>query len=687
MRHFIYMLVMWSFLFLVLDKSSFADQCAVINEKVAKIVSGYLRQGMKIVEYCEPCPAKGTIQVETIQTINIFESKFHPGEWLVSINNSTRDIAYVFVDIGSGKFMNLGRFSGCGAVEVSTYLPLKSLPLQLDTQAPAPTIHPIDKKTPALVPAQNSDITLKETLIENPLDSLKYGYLDIQKVLEKSSAWAKSEQELQKIRQAYQIQIDKKEKEIADLDQKIRNTPNKNDSFIIFGSITITLQRKDLENLKSKAQKEIETKKEELAAATTQELLWKIKRLGKINNYGLILSKDGLRLFEKNMLKDENNNILYRNDNIAIDKFEAKIEDFDDITNATIAFINTGETISTAQATGSASGLNTREVKEGPIKVNISVEVERELFPVMAKLILDKNFDKSGFITWTIRNESDKPEKITVTSEIPEWTQPAIKTIDIGPYETKTIGQTPFGKELLRNHSLIPSTVILNAKSGDKIIFRETKNISIRAADDMIWSYKTPYDLTFLIAAWVTPKDPVVEQILTRAKEKLYKRSLSGYMEADITPQVRAIFNAVRDVGVSYVNSLVNFGQIGFTQRVRLPRESINQRAANCIDGAVLLASLFENIGLEPLIIFVPGHAFVGVRLATGSQQTLFIETTMVGRNPMDSIVTLENTFDAAVKAGNETYVKAYYATQNNPDELRIVDIKLAREKEIYPLW
>ena len=200
----------------------------------------------------------------------------------------------------------------------------------------------------------------------------------------------------------------------------------------------------------------------------------------------------------------------------------------------------------------------------------------------------------------------------------------------------------------------------------------------------MIWSLHTSWDTESLIAAWVTPNDEIVEQILSIAKERLFNRSLAGYRSSDLVAEIRAIFNAVRNSKVSYVDSHMSFGQVGFTQRVKLPRESIDRKSANCIDGAVLFASLFENIGLEPLIILIPGHAFVGVRLAPNSRETLFIETTMLGRNIMESILTLTKTFDAAVKKGNEVYTNAM---QNNPNEVRIIDIKNARAMGIYPLW
>ena len=347
--------------------------------------------------------------------------------------------------------------------------------------------------------------------------------------------------------------------------------------------------------------------------------------------------------------------------------------------------------------------------------VNVTVNVEKEFFPVIAKLLSEGDehseekiqyttglyydevskriiFPSSGsshlslphLVKWNIQNKNNDSIRVSITSEIPEWTQPVISTVYIGANENKKITQTPFGIQLLSNHSIIPSIILLKVKIGDKIIFEETRNLKIRPADDMVWSLHTPWDTESLIAAWVTPNDEIVEQILSIAKERLFNRSLAGYRSSNLISEIRAIFDVVRNSKVSYVDSHMSFGQVGFTQRVRLPRESIYKKSANCIDGAVLFASLFENIGLEPLIILIPGHAFVGVKLAPNANETLFIETTMVGRNIWESILTLTKTFDAAVNKGNEKYNNAI---RTNPSEVRIIDIKNARTMGIYPLW
>ncbi|TAK24310.1 MAG: hypothetical protein EPO40_24270 [Myxococcaceae bacterium] len=93
-----------------------------------------------------------------------------------------------------------------------------------------------------------------------------------------------------------------------------------------------------------------------------------------------------------------------------------------------------------------------------------------------------------------------------------------------------------------------------------------------------------------------------------------------------------AIFNELRSRGVIYRNISSSYFE-GY-QPISLPRDSVTMRAANCIDGALLFASILENIGFEPVLHLVPGHAYVGVNSApqsSGVGVTWFIETTMLG--------------------------------------------------------
>jgi hypothetical protein len=106
------------------------------------------------------------------------------------------------------------------------------------------------------------------------------------------------------------------------------------------------------------------------------------------------------------------------------------------------------------------------------------------------------------------------------------------------------------------------------------------------------------------------------------------------------------------------------------SERVRLPRVSLRDSSANCIDAAVLYASLFENLGMETEVIIVPGHAYVGVKVGQGSTRSLLIDAALTGRATFETAV-------ASAQAGMAKYPSS---------SVTRVEIAKARSAGIYPL-
>jgi len=163
------------------------------------------------------------------------------------------------------------------------------------------------------------------------------------------------------------------------------------------------------------------------------------------------------------------------------------------------------------------------------------------------------------------------------------------------------------------------------------------------------WRDMTPY-----LGAFVTPNVPVLMTFLRVVADQHLRKQLVGYQGSpeEVEPQIRAIFDALKaDADVTYVNSVIDFNpdQGSATQRVRLPRESLEDSLANCIDGTVLFASLVEGISLSPAIVVVPGHAFLAWetwRDQNGySNEWKYLETTMIG----------SSTFEEACASGERT--------------------------------
>ena len=148
-------------------------------------------------------------------------------------------------------------------------------------------------------------------------------------------------------------------------------------------------------------------------------------------------------------------------------------------------------------------------------------------------------------------------------------------------------------------------------------------------------------DLSAYYGAWVTPNAPEVMRMLRKAAEFHPEGHMVGYqIGADgVANQVEAIFEALKDEGIVYVNSLVSFGasEAEYMQRVRLPSESIARKSANCIDGTVLMASVLEAASLNPALVLIPRHAFLAWETGCGGGKWDYVETTMIGTDSFDA--------------------------------------------------
>jgi hypothetical protein len=136
---------------------------------------------------------------------------------------------------------------------------------------------------------------------------------------------------------------------------------------------------------------------------------------------------------------------------------------------------------------------------------------------------------------------------------------------------------------------------------------------------------------------------------------------------------LEAVYNVINDVyRIRYVNTPVSLARTDrtFVQRIRLPSETIQQQAGNCIETAALYASAIEAMDMNPLLVLVPGHAFVACETNKGSHQYVFIETTVLGEGL---------TFEDALVAGQENWAK--YQSQT-----MLIDVRHWRGKGILPM-
>jgi hypothetical protein len=185
-------------------------------------------------------------------------------------------------------------------------------------------------------------------------------------------------------------------------------------------------------------------------------------------------------------------------------------------------------------------------------------------------------------------------------------------------------------------------------------------------------------DFTAYYGAWVTPHAEAVQERIRRAAALHPGGMLPGYLRGgveNIREQVKALYQSLREWGLAYINSVADYGAPPgtVTQRARLPRESLAQKNANCVDGTVLFASLLEGVSLSPALLLLPGHALVGWESEEMAGDWQFVETTMIGSHE----------FDAACASGQKQYEQAndFY-----PETIKLHRVADLRARGIWPM-
>ena len=248
-------------------------------------------------------------------------------------------------------------------------------------------------------------------------------------------------------------------------------------------------------------------------------------------------------------------------------------------------------------------------------------------------------------VSCSVSNRSNRTRRVRVTSFIENYSARAVNTAELRFNETKDFLQLPmlFPARAKRVTELTRATLNLLVEDldTDKVEIHQTNPIWLLARTTAPLAVRDPAtgkwnDLTKYFGAFVTPNEPELMKFLS-APAKLRPDGLVGYQgnqNDGVDAQVEALFNALKqDAKIKYVNSVISFSPDEGTknQRVRLPRESLKNESANCIDGTVLFASLLEAISINPAIVVIPGHALVGWQVWDKVDKWDYLETTMIG--------------------------------------------------------
>ncbi|PWR17605.1 DUF3320 domain-containing protein [Zavarzinia compransoris] len=345
-----------------------------------------------------------------------------------------------------------------------------------------------------------------------------------------------------------------------------------------------------------------------------------------------------------------------------------------------------------SQSTDSPTSADTAETATGPQLVLTAMVVQRVNFASAQNGV--------GVLkTISLRNGGDTPiEGISVVLSCqPPVLRPREWRVDrIAPSTEVPLRDlaTPLDMALLYglNEAEI-GTLDLTVRQGNETILHEERRIELLARDE--WGGLPEMDE--ILAAFVSPNDPVVAGVLKEASRLLerggFSGSLDGYQSGDpgrVWMLAGAIWSAVTGMGLAYAVPPASFETVG--QKVRDPGRIAAEGLATCLDTALLMAGALEAAGLNAAVLFSQGHAWAGVwlvkrdfgrmvepdvialRKAVVAREFVPFETTLLTRRPAIG-------FDEAVDAG-----KAHLAEEREADFLKAIDISRARAARIRPL-
>jgi len=269
-------------------------------------------------------------------------------------------------------------------------------------------------------------------------------------------------------------------------------------------------------------------------------------------------------------------------------------------------------------------------------------------------------------------------------SNLIDWTV-AEKIPLIQPGQTVVVNCYPhFPDKIVEKMTGSKETVSITVKGANTRTQENNFSIPVKGRNDFMYTFingdeiRTSaeyFDNKPLLSCLVTPEDPIIKYFTQQIQEKVLKgeaasvnnkdqdgiRNLYGIYYATMASHV--VYSGTSGVPekISDVSSIV--------QTIRLPREVITGKTGLCIELSLLYASIMIDMGMDPVIYLIPGHAYPGFRM---NGHYYAIESTGVGGEGLGSIMTPAQAYEYGSKELDRDWPKL----ERGDDGYAVVDIR-----------
>ena len=328
-------------------------------------------------------------------------------------------------------------------------------------------------------------------------------------------------------------------------------------------------------------------------------------------------------------------------------------------------------------------------------ELDIIIAVQQEHIPsrIYEQLQSMNKYYEDVLINFDIFNLSHNKRRLRVEAEIDGYTSADKRVVFIHGLNSnrKARQQVSLCPRMKRGAliSLInPQRATLLAKVFDEntreLILDKTFPVTILPSDQMVWSLRSiknskTFNLSKFIASWIYPKDQEGQFDAVRTGAVKYHPNGQCYYDGtskSLLEHAKAVYEYLsRDVGMVYVHQPFNASRQFDAQRVVLPEQSLKNRAGNCADLTVLMASILEGFGIQSLIFITKDHVFIGWGNPKSIKTMVALEMTLVG----------QASFEEAMVAGQEN-IKKYYLMTGAQDIMPMNFMSMARDAWIISL-
>lgn len=199
------------------------------------------------------------------------------------------------------------------------------------------------------------------------------------------------------------------------------------------------------------------------------------------------------------------------------------------------------------------------------------------------------------------------------------------------------------------------------------------------------------HDYRWMFAAYVNEDHPKIDGILSEILSQGIVTKFEGSRtEKKVDSQMRAIWFYVLNRGMAYssITCTSNGSKKANSQYIRFFDDVYNNRQANCIDACVFFSSIMRKVGMYPIIIVEPCHAYLGYYTDKNKKKMALLETTITG---WVNLPELDNHYNETTGLLEDIYYQKIVKYLNDKDKkkyeeggMSLMDIKKAVSDNLF---